>query len=174
MNRDQFDIVFVNIEAGKHRFSFTITPAFFKGFEESIIGDCKGKVELFIEKKNERLFDLEFIVKGVMRLECGRCLNSFDYSFHNAYRMELQLSDKKDSDDENLIIAGLEEKKINVADQIYEFFTLQIPIKATCELAKLECNKEMLKTISNYEINVSAYDSAVDPRWEVLKKLSKS
>ena len=72
-------------------------------------------------------------------------------------------------EDENLFVLSPDEYKINVAQQIYELISVELPTSP--KHYDGDCNEQMVKLISKYQSRDNRSED-IDPRWEKLNKLN--
>lgn len=168
----EFEIAYVGMKLGVHKFDFDIDAQFFKHFEESLIKDCKVHVRLEFEKK-ETFFILNFFIDGTVNVECDRCLVPFGKEIFGDYVCYIKFAEDPNSmnDEPEVMFISRDQTVIDLSQLIYEYVNLCLPIqKLGCEKPGLEpqCNKEVLKYLSTGEKTES---TEVDPRWAALKNL---
>lgn len=168
----EFEIPYVGLKLGVHKFEYDIDAQFFKHFEESLIKECKVKVKLEFEKK-ETFFIANFFIDGSVKVECDRCLIPFDKEIFGDYVCYIKFAEDptKMNDEPEVIYIGREETIIDLSQLIYEYVNLCLPIqKMGCEKPGQEpqCNKEVLKYLS---IKENKTTNEEDPRWAALKNL---
>lgn len=168
----EFEIPYVGLKLGVHKFEYDIDAQFFKHFEESLIKECKVKVKLEFEKK-ETFFIANFFIDGTVKVECDRCLIPFDKEIFGDYVCYIKFAEDptKMNDEPEVIYIGREETIIDLSQLIYEYVNLCLPIqKMGCEKPGQEpqCNKEVLKYLS---IKENKTTNEEDPRWAALKNL---
>ena len=106
-------------------------------------------------------------VKGIITLECDRCLNKFDYnldfdiedtfakkSLYDTYGQELELSSGQFITDLN------GDDKIDVYDLLYQYVILNLPNKKVCGI---NCNEGLF--VSDEDIKIH------DNRMDVFKNI---
>jgi len=169
----EFEIPYVGLKLGVHRFEYDIDASFFKHFEESPIQDCKVKVKLEFDKK-ETFFVASFFIDGAVKVECDRCLIPFDKSIFGDYVCYIKFAEDplKMADEPEVMYIGREQTVIDLSHLIYEYINLCLPIqKLGCEKPGQEpqCNKEVLKYLLNEENKKEKNEE--DPRWAALKNL---
>lgn len=169
----EYDIKFVNLKFGKYNYHYKINSDFFKKFENSLINEAEATINLTLDKQSESLFLLNFELSGLITFTCDRCLKDINYPFYTNHKMILkvtnQLSEEKD---DNVINVLPHYYKINIAEHIYEFIIMQVPLRKTCELVdNHECEKLIINTIDVLAVNNKRGKIKIDPRWESLKKL---
>ena len=64
-----YDIQFVGLKQGHHRFDYEIEKSFFEFYDFDEFNDVDVKVELGLEKKST-LLELEFSLKGTVNVNC--------------------------------------------------------------------------------------------------------
>ncbi|MDB5282749.1 MAG: hypothetical protein JWO06_1824 [Bacteroidota bacterium] len=170
----EFEIPYVGLKVGIHKFDYEIGGSFFKFFEDSLIQDCKAHVRLEFEKK-ETFFVLNFFVDGSVMTECDRCLIPFNKAIFGDFTCYIKFAEEPSniSDDDEVIFISRDETIIDVAHLIYEYINLCLPMqKLGCEKPGQEpqCNKEVLKYIAGQG---EVKKSEEDPRWAALKNLKK-
>ena len=174
----EFEIPFIGLKLGIHKFNYDIDGKFFSHFEDSLVQDCKVHVRLEFEKR-ETFFTLNFFIDGSVKTECDRCLEPFNKEIFGDYTCYIKLTEdpSKISDEDEVIYIGRDETIIDVSQLIYEYINLCLPMqKLGCEKPGEEpqCNKEVLKHIANANAVASEKkQDEVDPRWAALKILKK-
>jgi uncharacterized metal-binding protein YceD (DUF177 family) len=168
----EFEIPYVGLKIGVHKFNYEVDSNFFKHFEDSLIQDCKVNVKLEFEKK-ETFFILSFFVDGTVRVECDRCLIPFDKEIFGDYICYIKFAEdpKNMTDEPDVMYIARDQTVIDVSQLVYEYINLSLPIqKMGCEKPGEEpqCDKEMLKYLSIEKKNETNED---DPRWAALKNL---
>lgn len=170
---NKYDLRFVGLKAGKHYFSYEVNPEFFGLYEDSLIEKASASIKVELDKQNDKLYLINLNIEGVLGLECDRCLNEFDLKIQSKHTLIMKAETNNDVvDDEDVIFVTEDQNKINIADYIYEFMMLHLPMRKECEMGGVKCNSEMVKKIE--KINFQSNDkNEIDPIWEELRKLSK-
>lgn len=174
----EFEIPYVGLRVGVHKFDFEIDAKFFEHFEDSPIRDCKVHVKLEFDKK-ETFFVLNFFIDGVVKTECDRCLEPFNKNIFGDFTCYIKFSEDAPqlADEDEVIFISRDESIIDTAQLVYEYINLCLPVRRLgCEKPGEEpqCNKEVLKHIAGAESNApKSSEGDVDPRWAALKKLKK-
>ena len=157
------------MQADSCKYEFVLDNLFFANIDGPEVQ--KGKVNVvLVVKKTSRAFELNFQTDGMVWVPCDRCLDDMEQG-------------------DNLIVIPEEEGEINVAWFMYEFIALAIPMKHVHAPGK--CNKAMssklskhLRTTPDDEMDEDSFvpedsdelanddtETAVDPRWDELKKI---
>jgi uncharacterized metal-binding protein YceD (DUF177 family) len=169
---DQFAIQFAGLKSGSYNFEFAINDSFFEKFTESEIK--KGKVDVHVElQRQARMMVLLFNMKGSVMLTCDRCLDEFDIPVDSQTKLIVNFGKDNSEDSEEIITISESENEINVAQFIYEFIHLALPMKRVHpddEKGNPTCNSEVMKKLKEHTSTTSE-NNEEDPRWELLKKL---
>jgi uncharacterized metal-binding protein YceD (DUF177 family) len=173
----EYQIPFVGMKLGLHHFNFELEDTFFSHFEGSEISQGKVFIDLEFDKK-ERLFVLNFDVSGSVLSECDRCGQAFDLPIHGNHTLYVKLGDKREEDVDNEEVIWIPESDsvLELAEVIYEFVHLSLPIKRTHPDLKdgsPGCDPEILKLLGTEpdETNENINDNK-DPRWDILNNLN--
>lgn len=176
-----FSIPFVGLKQGKTSIVFDVEDSFFKEFEGSEdFTNAKVQVELVIDKKVSFL-ELDFYVEGTIRATCDRCLNEMDQPILDEFKVYVKFhEDAPDMDnDDDVIYLVPGETHLEVAQLVYDFVNLSVPIQKGCppnEVGGPQCNKEVLAYLEKQKLKDPSTDGdedITDQRWSALKKLKK-
>lgn len=173
-NLREFSIPYVGLKLGVHKFEFDIDKNFFSHFEDSPISDCKAKVKLDFEKE-ETFFTLKFFIDGIVNVPCDRCLEAFDKEIFGDFQCLVKFSDELaegENDNDELIYIKREDSHIDVAQLIYEYLILCLPIQNFgCKDPGKDprCNQTVLAHLAN--VGETKESEEPDPRWLELTKL---
>jgi uncharacterized protein len=175
----EFEIPYIGLRLGVHKFNYEIDGKFFQFFEESLIHDCKVRVRLEFEKK-ETFFVLNFFIDGWVNTECDLCCEPFNKEIFGDFTTYIKFSEDplELSNEDEVIFISRDETVIDVSQLVYEYINLCLPMqKRGCEKPGEEpqCNKEVLKYILKNEKEAGAKkEGEEDPRWAALKNLKKN
>jgi len=169
---DKFDIDIIKLGTGSHDYQFEIGNSFFEAFDGEIINKGKGKVDVTLDK-NERLIDVTFHFKLNVELTCDRSLEKFDYQIDETEGLIFKYGEEEGELDENIIIIPHSSQRINLAQHIYEFTSLAVPMKKLHPKFDDTDDTDELVYSSNEEYQPEVENQATDPRWEALQKLKK-
>ena len=164
-----FDIDIYQLGQGEHHYEFLVTNEFFDfhSFGPVEKGDCLAKVIL---TKSSTLIDLTIQIKGTVELECDRSLEIFDYPLDFERKILYKFGPESQELSDEIFVIPSNTPKINIAQAIYEFIGLAIPMKKLHPRFKEESYSEVDPMINN---ETPQDDPEQDPRWDVLKKLKK-
>ena len=149
----------------------------------------KGKLNVFLSvRRGSGIYQLDFQINGHVVVTCDRCLDEMEQPIECCETLKVKFGSEYTEIDD-LVVVPEEDGYINVAWFIYEFISLNIPMKHVHPSGK--CNNlvskklgKLLRTSSNDEdlseddfMSEVADDSsvdeerAIDPRWNELKKI---
>lgn len=170
----QYTLPFRGLSEGKHLFDFDVNDRFFAEFENSEVekGDLKIQVEL--EKRSTHM-RLSFSISGVVQIVCDRCLENFNYPLESTRELLVKFSEKRVEDEAELIYLHPNDFQIEIAQYIYEFVILSLPIRRIHpdgENGETLCDPVMIKKLDEMRYHGNDLDEPEDPRWKELKKFS--
>ncbi len=175
-----YTIPLKGLKQGMHEFDYQLNEAFFANFENAPVQQCQLTVHLQIDKR-VNLFILQFDIEGAIPVSCDRCTEIFDWSFESNNIVLLKVSYNKDEAEEedsdtDILYISADRSNYNIAQLIYEFVVLNMPIQKVHPLGEngqALCNAKVLD-ILNHGIEEEATDDEtenIDPRWAALRKL---
>ena len=176
---DNYVIPLHGLKEGLHEYKFEAKNAFFESFDNSDVSGGDLEVELNLNKKSQFL-ELDFIIKGTLQVVCDRCLDEYDQEINATVVLFVRFGDDFEEISDDIIVIPRDAIRISVAQYIYEFAVLALPIQKIHPDKKngeSSCNADMIKKLAEHSGNKSfsneedAGDSDdIDPRWELLKK----
>lgn len=127
------------------------------------------------------LFKFQIHSAGTVIVPCDRCLEDLELRIETTDELAVKLGDEY-SDEGDCVFVPETEGYINLAQYIYEFIVLNMPITCTHEPGK--CDEAMMQELSKHQAARSSqdddehYDSnadgdVIDERWAALKNLIK-
>lgn len=178
MGRREFDIAFVGLKPGVHEFEYQINDRFFEAYPAQDFRNCKANIKLWLDKQNGFML-LKFEIGGALEVTCDRCgSTSLPVSLWDEFNIIVKLveepemmNDQEEDPDVYYISRG--ESHLHVADWIYEFIILSIPMQRMCseeEKGSSFCNIDVLDMLG--KISVPEVP-AENPIWKGLDKLKK-
>jgi len=171
----EYNIPVNGLSSGIHQFDYQIDQRFFSNFEHSPIATAKVKMEMVLEKKPS-LYVLQFTFSGTVRTICDRCLVEIDLPIEGEERLLVKVAEETESEDPEVVYLDPEAIRLEVADYIYEFIVLSIPIIKVYDCQEEEevpCDFDMLdKLVGEPEEETPDPDSSSNPLWEELKKFN--
>jgi uncharacterized metal-binding protein YceD (DUF177 family) len=174
-HRREFEIAFVGLKPGIHRFEYEIGDEFFEVFQHQDFFNCKADVKLELDRKSGFML-LKFEIGGSLEVNCDRCNNRLPLELWDEFRITVKLVDEPEvmndqEEDPDVYYIANGESHLDVANWIYEFINLSIPMQKTCNFEKMDgpyCNpaaRELLNKLSQ-----EPGESKENPIWKGLER----
>jgi uncharacterized protein len=173
--KNKYNIEFKGLQEGLHEYEYKVDNKFFEHFDESLIKNGGVRVEVAFEKRSAFL-KMYFKISGWLELNCDRCLDEYQQEVELATELFVKYGEETQFEEgDNVIWVLPEEHYLNLAQVIYEYVTLSIPLRHVHpnETGENSCNKEMLERL-NIGIDIEEEEEEIDPRWAALKKLKNN
>lgn len=168
----QYDLVFKGLKEGFHEFEYNVENKFFDHFEQGMVNVGRIKVNVLLEKRSTFL-KLSFTLKGWIELTCDRCLEIYRQRIAHKDKVFVKFGKAETDNNDEVIWLMPEEYKLNLAQLIYEFIIVSIPLKHVHPVninGESNCNIEMIKKLKQYGPDKQS-GLINDPRWEILKRI---
>lgn len=178
----EFDIDLVGLAKKQHDYQYVVDDAFFALFENSLVqvGKCEVSIAL---NKTETMLICDFDIRGSIQLACDRSLELFDYPVKSIEQIIFKYGDEAKELSDEIIVIPRELATLNLAQYIYEFIGLCVPMKKLHprfieeDVSQEGDKNENILVYSSTTVSSEEEDSeslqGTDPRWEDLKKLIK-
>ncbi len=113
--------------------------------------NCHATFKLTLEK-NTSFMMLKFEIGGNVNVICDRCGNTLNMDLWDEFNMVVKQVENPDEmneseEDPDIFYISRTESHLHLADWIYEFVSLSIPMQRMCneqEMGGPQCNKEIL------------------------------
>ena len=172
--RREYEIAFVGLKPGVHLFEYQIDDKFFTAFQQQDFKNCNARVKLALDKQNGFML-LKFEIGGKIDVNCDRCSSDLPLELWDEFNVAVKLVDNPDEmneqeEDPDVYYISRTESHLHIAEWIYEFINLSIPMQRACEFPDMSgpyCNpaaKEILKKMN---------DETNQPKNTVWKGLEK-
>ena len=161
-------IPFKGLSLGSHEFGWAIDGSFFSLYEMSEIGDASVNVQLILVK-HTRFLELNFVMDGWAEVNCDRCLYPFKVNIASKAKMYVKFGNQaaeEDSEGNDIIILPYDEDKLDVAQYLYEYVHLSLPIRRVHPddaVGNSTCDAEMIHKLEQYLVEDSYVD---DSQWD--------
>ncbi|HSZ26394.1 MAG TPA: DUF177 domain-containing protein [Cytophagaceae bacterium] len=173
-----FDIEIFRLTEGRQTFDYQLKDSFFASMEDSLLEKGNLQVNVTLDK-SERLILSDFKIKGTVELICDRSLEPFDYEIDSNQNLIFKFGDEFMELSEDVIMIPRDLQRLNIAQYIYEFIGLSIPIKKLHpqfqEDEKNDDESEVKLVFSSQKnkknTNENDSNEVIDPRWNALKNL---
>lgn len=158
-----FEIPFVGLTAGEHEFEYRIEDQFFLDFGPQDFSNCQTSVKLLLDK-HPGFMQLHFDIDGTIDTICDRCGNPLTVQLWDEFNIVVKLvddADKMNSEEEDPDIFYLDrsESHLSIANWIYEFINLSIPLQHICKVddkGQSTCNQEVIDQLNFFNENPPA------------------
>lgn len=171
-----YNITFKGLKDGKHQFHYTIGKSFFEGIEGSTIENGNFEVDVLMNKKPQML-QLEFNIDGNVQSICDNCLEDITIPVTYQGSVYVKFGIEYDEPSEEIIVIPQEENELNIAQLIYEYIVVSMPLRSVHE-DYLSCDPEMKAKLEEFSREQNHTKNKIkettDPRWDALKKLKNN
>ena len=165
--KDDMIVRFSGLKSGRYNYDFNLGKEFFERFENEEI--CDGEVHIAaVFEKNERVMMFKFELDGEVTTRCDRCLGEIKVPIAGEECLNVRLSDTETSDDENVAILPESAFEIDLAQWLYEYVAVRIPMQHIHPEG--ECDNEVTQYIGSEPVEEEV-EEEIDPRWVALKEL---
>ncbi len=167
----------VNIEGlpmGISKFRYNIDDEFFQRLSFSSINRAHVTVNVIFDKAPDT-YSIEIELKGEVEVPCDRCTELFFHPVEGFHRIVVKPSDKIKEivRDEGLMLIPRGTTVINIAQDIYDYIVLSLPLQV--KHPEGQCDPEMEKFISRFSVKdiekEEEQHSSNDSPWSVLDDL---
>ncbi len=171
--RRDYEIAFVGLKPGVHYFEYQVDNEFFAHYKPQDFSNCKANIKLELDKKSAFML-LKFDVDGTVDVSCDRCGNPLTLQLWEEFKVMVKLVDNPEEmnnqeEDPDVYYISRGESHLHLADLIYEFIYLSIPMQKMCapdEMGGTQCNKEVLAKLTHVESDIKE----ANPMWQALNK----
>ncbi len=175
-SRREFDIAFVGLKPGIHEFEYSITDKFFEDYQQADLHNIAAQVKLSLDKKTGFIL-LKFEIGGTVEVTCDRCGSStLPWTLFDEFNIVVKLVENPEEmndqeEDPDVYYISRSESHLHVADWIYEFIVLSLPMQKMCaeeDAGKHPyCNQEALAMLRRMEPDGK---ESANPIWKGLEK----
>jgi len=168
---DGFNIDIYKLADGRHNYQFEIGNSFFEAIEDSLLQKGSGLVNVELNK-NDSFIKLNFKIEVSVELSCDRSLDLFDFPIKTDQQMIFKYGEEEQEIDDEVVVITRGKQRINVAQYIYEFIGVEIPMKKLHpRYEEAASDDDELVYTSKTPKNESSEEKPTDPRWDKLKGL---
>lgn len=172
--RREYEIAFVGLKPGIHVYEYRIEDKFFVQYGEQDFENCIANIKLSLEK-NTGFMQLKFDIDGELTVACDRCGNTLPTQLWDEFTIIVKMVDNPEEmneqeEDPDVYYIGRGESHLHLADWIYEFVNLSIPLQKMCreeEMGGPKCNNEVLEKLRKMEEDAQKDTNTV---WKGLDK----
>jgi len=172
--RRAFEIAFVGLKPGAHTFEYSVDNRFFETYGEQDFTNCKANIKLTLEKHNGFMM-LKFDIDGKADVNCDRCGNTLTMLLWDEFKVVVKMVENPEvmneqEEDPDVYYISRTESHLTVADWIFEFINLSLPMQKMCseeEMGGPQCNNEVLEKLRQMEEEAQRDSNAI---WKALDK----
>ena len=173
-HRREFEIAFVGLKPGVHVFEYRIEDKFFAAYGEQDFTNCLSDVKLSLDKKSS-FMQLKFDLNGTADVICDKCGNTLNKQLWDEFNLIVMIVDdpelmNEQEEDPDVYYISRGESHLYVADWIYEFINLSLPMQKMCDPETMggpQCNNEVLEKLRKMEEQVMKDSNNL---WKGLEK----
>jgi uncharacterized protein len=174
---DRFRIEFGHLGAGEHEFQFEIDDTFFEQFEHSPVELGALDVLVTVNKDEQNMMLIDFTMEGTVTLPCDRCAEDLELEVSGYNELIVKFGENHEEESEDVVVLSGKEHSLNVAQYIYEYIVLMIPLRNVHpddEEGKSTCDADALERLEKLRVHEANEEEEhpVDPRWDILKNIN--
>jgi uncharacterized metal-binding protein YceD (DUF177 family) len=184
MGRRDYDIAFVGLKQGIHEYQYQVDDRFFEAYQQQDFRNCRANIKLTLDKQNGFML-LKFEIGGIVELTCDRCgSNALPMNLWDEFNVVVKLAEEPDSmnlqeEDPDVYYISRGESHLHIADWIYEFINLSIPMQRMCseeEIGSQFCDNDVLAMLKKAAGEASSEQTpeSENPIWKGLEKVKKN
>lgn len=161
-----YSIPVLGLKAGVHHLKYALSGTFFRHFEGSPIGEAEIDVNLTFDKRPDMLL-LDFELSGRIGAVCDRCNADIHLPIQDSRQLIVKYGDAEGETEDEVVFISREASELNVAQYLYEFSILALPITNTYDCQSdpnPPCNFDILKYLKK-----DTEEQKPDSVWESLK-----
>lgn len=166
-----FEISIFNLSNKVHEYRFPIDETLFGLFEQTIAERTEGTCDVTLNR-SETMMTVHFNIKAKVELICDISVKPFWHDIAVEKDIMVKFGDEEAELSEDVIVIHWDTQFFNVAEYIYQFLLLSIPMKRIHPDIEDEERPDMVYSSGEQEQEESE-DQAIDPRWAALKNLKQ-
>ena len=167
----KYKIEFAGLKTGNHQFNFNADKKFFDRFSFSDFNDVTVNIDIDLTKKST-LLELEFVLKGVVNVNCDLTNEPFDFEIKHKASLVVKFGQEYNDEDDEILVLPHGEHKLYVDQYIFELIVLSLPPKRIHPGVEDGSLKSEILDILE-DLKPKENSNLADPRWEQLKNLKK-
>jgi uncharacterized metal-binding protein YceD (DUF177 family) len=173
--RREFEIAYVGLKPGIHEYEYSIDDKFFEAYQQQDFRNCKAQVKLSLDRKSSFML-LKFEVGGLLEVVCDRCNSNLPMELWDEFNITVKMVEEPElmnnqEEDPDVYYISRGESHIDVANWIYEFINLSLPMQKTCAYENMDgphCNPTALDMLKKLGADIEAQKE--NPIWKGLEK----
>ncbi|GHE60298.1 YceD family protein [Roseivirga thermotolerans] len=171
----RFDIHIYKLSNGIHDYTFEIGNEFFDMFDGDLLSEGKLAAAVTLNK-SDSMIQVNYKIDGTVVLSCDRSLDLFDFPVNTEHNIIYKYGDEEKELSEDVFVIDKNTQVLNVANILFEFIGLQIPMKKLhprYEDEEMDTEEGQMVYSSALEKDIEQEEDTTDPRWAALKNLKK-
>ena len=173
-HRREYEIAYVGLKPGIHEFSYGITDQFFEPFQQQDFTNCEANVKLTLNKKTGFLL-LAFEIGGKLEVTCDRFNGKLPMDLWEEFNIIVKLVEypelmNEQEYDPEVYYISRGESHFDIANWLYEFINLSIPMQKVCGFEKMDgpfCNAAAMEALKKLKADEVKKEN---PIWKGLEK----
>ncbi len=175
--RRDFEIAFVGLKPGVHEYDYVIDDKFFVEYQQQDFRHCRANVKLSLDKKSSFML-LKFEIGGQLEVNCDRCNNLLPLELWDEFTITVKMVEEPElmneqEDDPDVYYISRGESHLDVANWIYEFINLSLPMQKTCAFENMDgpyCNPAAREMLNKLVAEEEKKENRENPIWKGLEK----
>ena len=144
---NRFIIPLNGLTAGENKFSWQADKEFFESFENTEVLDAHLDTDVKVEKSG-RYIGVDCDVRGVLKVECDRCLDELDMPVDVEIRLSVKYGSEESSEEpqqgaREVIFIPETDAEMDMSQIIYDYVCLSLPMQRIHDEG--ECDPEVMK-----------------------------
>lgn len=164
---EPYRVNIVGLSSNVHHFRYEIDDGFFERYGKDLLSKGSFTADVDLEKQ-ETLITANFEIHGEAVLICDRSLESFGYPINVRKQMIFKFGEEDEEVTDEIVIIRRDTAQLELGQYIYEFISLEVPMKKLHPRYAAEDEPGEGKIIYS---SADKEKEATDPRWDILKKL---
>lgn len=172
MNKElsKYDINIYGLQERIHEYSFEGNEAFFSEFEQDIIEGGRFIARIVLEKTST-FIKLDIDLTSHLRLICDRSLEEFEEEFYSKEKHIFKFGAISEEMSDEIEVIPFGTAKINIAQLLFEYILLQVPVKKLHPRFRDEEEAEGIMVYTDPSFQEEEKEEKLDPRWASLINL---
>ena len=166
----EFVINLHSLASGEHEFQFDINEELLALHEQNIVEGAAGKCIIRM-RKTETMMTLDFNISATVELLCDVSLKPYSQEIKVDRELIIKFGEEEQELSEDVLVIHWDTQQLSVAEYIYEFLLLAVPMKRIHPDLEDKDRPEVIFVSKADEESDDGNEDTIDPRWEALKKL---
>lgn len=185
-----YKLALKSLQAGIQQFSYRLDEHFFSAIGESDVLSVRLDAQVNVNVKHDGLYEIEFRISGEVGVPCDRCLDEVNLPIDAHYTLTVKEGQEYDDSADSTLVIPQQWNTLDIAPLMRDTVLVSLPIRHVHTTG--ECNEDMAQVLSRHQATIAddeqMYDldgeaeetandhdepTAIDPRWDALKKLQE-